>query len=350
MQQTLAVREANFLRADTLYRKNPAPRADTLQFRMAHAVKIKDTRKQQELLAAYRKTTQAEPGGAGYRLLRYLHEPEIATELAAIGLTGDRTPEVKDRNGLWMSMIDIERGRIKAALDRIDKRPKEQRLHTYSRLLGSTFYPIPPERLAAYRAELLKADSLPDGETPAQHLRGHVRLWRLAQLSCRTGAYDAAIQYARRMRALPVAPHWQASIAFLANAAEAQADVGSGRAAEGLRKLESMPGAPAVDMALLFEWGGPAIHTRAEALFRLQRYEEAARWFDILDEAYFDNQPHIAYVILRRAQIHDARNESEQARDHYARFLKLWDNPDPELRSIVEAARARLAALQERRG
>ena len=85
---------------------------------------------------------------------------------------------------------------------------------------------------------------------------------------------------------------------------------------------------------------------RAEALFRAQRYDEAAQWFDNLDEAVISGAPHIAYILLRRAQIADARNESEKARDLYARFLKLWDKPDPELQPVVNQARNRLAALQ----
>jgi hypothetical protein len=39
-----------------------------------------------------------------------------------------------------------------------------------------------------------------------------------------------------------------------------------------------------------------------------------------------------------------ARGERQKAREHYARFLELWRDCDPELRPLVEEARRRMAS------
>ena len=48
----------------------------------------------------------------------------------------------------------------------------------------------------------------------------------------------------------------------------------------------------------------------------------------------------------RLAELYDERGEHEKARSHYARFIELWKDADPELQPLVRAARERLARLQ----
>ena len=48
----------------------------------------------------------------------------------------------------------------------------------------------------------------------------------------------------------------------------------------------------------------------------------------------------------RLAELYDERGEREKARSHYAKFVELWKDADPELQPLVRAARERLARLQ----
>ncbi len=48
---------------------------------------------------------------------------------------------------------------------------------------------------------------------------------------------------------------------------------------------------------------------------------------------------------LRRAELYEELGDDERARRHYARFLELWQDPDPELRPMVESARHALERL-----
>ena len=224
------------------------------------------------------------------------------------------------------------------------------RTKVYTDYASSPLPLIPRDQVEALRAEVLRMDSVPADSTPAQQMRPFVRLYRAAVLSCRAGDFTAAASYAQRMRALPTHEYWKPSMALLATEIDARIDLENGRVPEALRKLEQLRTAVATDLGQPFSWGGSVAAWRAEALFRAQRYDEAAQWFDVLDDVIISDMPHVAYILLRRAQIADARNQSEKARDLYARFLKLWDNPDPELRAISDEARRRLAALQSQSG
>ena len=50
-------------------------------------------------------------------------------------------------------------------------------------------------------------------------------------------------------------------------------------------------------------------------------------------------------VLLRLAELHDARGDSSEAARRYAEFVSLWNGADPELQPRVAAARRRLDAL-----
>jgi eukaryotic-like serine/threonine-protein kinase len=53
-----------------------------------------------------------------------------------------------------------------------------------------------------------------------------------------------------------------------------------------------------------------------------------------------------ATVVERLAQLHEARGNHARAAEHYARFIELWQDADPELQPRVREARRRLAALR----
>ena len=56
----------------------------------------------------------------------------------------------------------------------------------------------------------------------------------------------------------------------------------------------------------------------------------------------------LAPAHLRLGELYDAKGDARNATRHYARFVELWKNADPELQPKVARARARLAALGRR--
>ena len=53
---------------------------------------------------------------------------------------------------------------------------------------------------------------------------------------------------------------------------------------------------------------------------------------------------------LHRAELHERRDETEEAAGYYARFIRLWNDADPHLQPQVEAARRALHQLRSERG
>ena len=75
MQIDFAVREADFPKADSLYRSQPGPLLDTLQYRTLQAFKTNDVAKQEALFRAYEQDTAIAAGmiGLGAMLVRAFH-------------------------------------------------------------------------------------------------------------------------------------------------------------------------------------------------------------------------------------------------------------------------------------
>ncbi|HEX6065297.1 MAG TPA: hypothetical protein VFZ04_13795 [Longimicrobiales bacterium] len=261
-----------------------------------------------------------------------------------------RPAEQRAQASASLAYIDAEQGRFRAAVERVRASTLPYKTRLYAEIANTPLSVIPREQLEAMRKEVLAMDSVPADTMPESQIRSYARLYRAAVLSCRAADFGAAAQYAQRLRTMQAPAYWKASLAQLADEIDAQVDLQNNRPHEALRKLERHRTLLAADIGAAFSWGSSVPMWRAEALFRAQRYDEAAQWFDNLDEAIVSGSPHIAYILLRRAQIADARNDSDKARDLYARFLKLWDKPDAELQPVVEQARNRLAALQAKAG
>lgn len=98
-------------------------------------------------------------------------------------------------------------------------------------------------------------------------------------------------------------------------------------------------------------WGSPffaqilARFQRAELLANVGRYEETLNWYNTT--VYFPpDWILLAPTYLRRAEIYEKLGQSEEAHEHYRRFIVLWKDCDPELRPIVEQAQRNLTRLR----
>jgi DNA-binding SARP family transcriptional activator/TolB-like protein len=88
------------------------------------------------------------------------------------------------------------------------------------------------------------------------------------------------------------------------------------------------------------------VHERflmAELLKVLGRNEEALDWYLSYPAGY--DQPWAAPAHLRAAQIYQRLGNRERAIFHYTRFIRLWENADPEFQPLVTQAREALAQL-----
>ncbi|NIN70631.1 MAG: tetratricopeptide repeat protein [Gemmatimonadetes bacterium] len=194
--------------------------------------------------------------------------------------------------------------------------------------------------------------SLPTSTTalmiPPVEVQPAIRLYLLGALSARLGRDSAALAYADRLEQLELAGGGDLS-ATLAPGIRAALAAAHGELEEALRLLETAPfrghyeevyTSPVISMAA-------ERYLMAELLDAAGRSREALGWLASLGDLQAYEIAYVAPAHLRRAQIHERLGEPEQAAEHYARFIELWRECDPELRPLVEDAEARLAQLRE---
>ncbi len=131
--------------------------------------------------------------------------------------------------------------------------------------------------------------------------------------------------------------------AMLGVALRAEIAQAAGDHRRALAELDRFDLAPTEWVKLPSHWGTRARFLRAEVLTALGRDGEAADLYDSIHSSL--DAPYIALAHLRRAQIHARHGEPDQARFHYGRFLRWWEDADPEFQPLVVQARRELAAL-----
>ncbi len=71
------------------------------------------------------------------------------------------------------------------------------------------------------------------------------------------------------------------------------------------------------------------------------RPRDALAWYAASGETMVDQIAYLAPAHLRQAEMYERLGEPQQAREHYRKFVQLWQDCDPELRPMVEAARVK---------
>ncbi len=213
------------------------------------------------------------------------------------------------------------------------------------------FLRTPPTELTRLRDRLRDWDPGPvrldrpgtDDWSSHDWLLPHLRLYLMALLEARLGRSGEALRLAEELRQLDGIPEVRRLAADMALHVRAQVEMDQGLMAEALRLVreesfwESSPWDERFS-ALLFH--AAEVKLRAEALQAMGRYQEAIRWHSMV--TFGANR---GYSHYRRAQAYEALGDPDRAAAHYAEFLRLWANADPDLFDLVADARRRLEAL-----
>jgi tetratricopeptide (TPR) repeat protein len=183
----------------------------------------------------------------------------------------------------------------------------------------------------------------------------HLRLYLIALLSARMGEEADALSLAGRIEALDVPAGVGTIPRDLARTVRADVAWRQGRPEAVVDTLAPVRGE--IPLELLFRAGrerqpeytyafsqGHARWLRARSLHELGRSAEALRWLDtfllVPDELLYLGPVHLA-----KAEAYDRLGQRELAREHYARFVGLWENADPPGRSAARGAQQRLLLL-----
>lgn len=216
------------------------------------------------------------------------------------------------------------------------------------------FYPNHPEELEALRKEVAQWDTTrtPLVSPELEHLHGgehHViKTYLNGLLGFKLGDNDAAQRSVAQLRSWGDPARRAGRTAHaLERTLAALVAWREGQTAETLAALNDAhlypnswqaTGAPVLAQAL-------NRYLRAEALFAEERYKDALPWYATLASGAFVGAPYLGPSFLRRAEIYERLGETDKAIDFYKRFLKLWEDCDPELRPWVEDAEQRLNRL-----
>jgi tetratricopeptide (TPR) repeat protein len=173
------------------------------------------------------------------------------------------------------------------------------------------------------------------------------RLYLLGALSAALGDVPAALVGADRLEAIEIPMQGGSVTADLAAGLRAQAALSGGRAGEALEHMEEIRMDIFYQMPMASPYDGQVRerYTRGVLLQEAGRYEEALGWLAHLGEVGFAELSYVPAATLRVAEIHEAMGQSAQAAAHYARFVEMWRDADPELQPIVEEARANFRRL-----
>jgi tetratricopeptide (TPR) repeat protein len=174
-----------------------------------------------------------------------------------------------------------------------------------------------------------------------------VRLYLAGALSARLGDVAAARRYADLMQESEPPPEGGSLTSDLAAALRAHAYVAEGRPEEAIAAMEGIRGDIFYQFAMASPYDGLVRerYERGVLLQQLGRYEEAIGWLAHLGEVGTSEVAFVPAATLRLAEIHEALGQAEAAAGHYARFIEMWRDADPELQPIVEEARANLQRL-----
>lgn len=323
-------------------------------FRGQRAIAFGDTAEIERFVAAVRhhsddNAAQATAGYAvfttgdlviGRRLWRLIAEPS-------------RARGVRTLAHLTLAKIEVMTGRWHAAEGELDAAAVLDAATTLEHRALLSLWPllkVSRSDLQALRDSLLrwKASPGPSNESgiTGEHSRAHpyLRLYLIGLVNARLGDHASSRSYAAELGRLSAASFAPSFVEDLGRVLRAEVSRARGRPNEALATLDSVRFWTREDLELTanspFYTHEYEQFVRAELLYELGRYDEALRSYrGIADGLFHSGAP----AHLRMAQIYERRGQREKAAGHYARFVELWKDCDPEFRPLLEEARRRMA-------
>ena len=132
-----------------------------------------------------------------------------------------------------------------------------------------------------------------------------------------------------------------------AQAAIASAERRPSEALDEARRGDVLPDGPVDQCEICLDASLAAVFDRAEmtdsAIVMYERFVESPNSSHLAEDRF-----HLAPILARLGELHEARGNRQQAIRHYARFVELWKRADPELQPRVADARRRLERLRSR--
>jgi tetratricopeptide (TPR) repeat protein len=209
--------------------------------------------------------------------------------------------------------------------------------------------------LGSLRAAVLAIDpvDIPDSRNRSFFFNKHnglhhvIRLYLSGMLSARLSDSSAALSFAAVLESASAPPKAGSLMIDLAAGIRAQVAASDGRTGDALASMESQRTEILYSWALASPYSAAVLqrYARGQALQELGRYEEALGWYANLGFVTIFGVAFVPAAHLRQAEIHEALGQPAAAARHYAAFVEMWRNADPELQPIVQEAREAVRRL-----
>ena len=264
-----------------------------------------------------------------------------------------RPPNVRAFGYVALAHVDVVHGKWEAAkreLEKLGSIDPWAALEYRAIFSALPFLNIRRAELAGIRDDLdrLTLASRHKADEPAVFLDVHDDLHLLLRgylkglLSARMGDVQRAEREAEEVKEQVFPPDYLPLAEDLSLGIRAQIDRVQGRNADALAKLEQTLRQTKNPLESPFISLAYERFTRAQLLLELGRHREALSWFEHLVEASVFDFLYLPMSHLWQGEIYRQLGESTKAADHYASFIELWKDCDPELRPMVDIAKQRL--------
>jgi tetratricopeptide (TPR) repeat protein len=349
----LATRDRNRAGFDSLLTGVPEDSDQRLAWDAVRAFWYGTPEDQRRISSRLRAAYPVPAGLAVARVAAFLQDHEAAERLASL-LTGpDRDPDTRCAAHLLTAMTWFARGRWSDGMESLDHAAVFN--EAWALELKALYLALPgrvpsEEELAAVQTGLSEWSADESSSTNFvlfAHNRYHpyLKLYLLALTSLRRGDLEAARSYADELRDAPYGSEEQAIAAAWARSIRARVLAAEGHETAAANQLENATAnVPLERVAISPFFSRSFDRYRLGELHRdLGNHEEALRWFQSLTEGH--ELVLVAPAYLQMAQIEEELEMTEEALDHYSRFVALWADPDPALQHLVETAEARMSEL-----
>lgn len=284
----------------------------------------------------------------------FLHNLSAAEQLLNLGIAPEHVAAFRDSTYLRLSMLKVGQGRWRAATGDLTRMRGPGGRLARAFYASLPFVKAEPEELESIQSDLEHwnpiAEPPPTGSALEASLAPHLRQWLLGLVALRAGSASRALDRALTIERMTPPPGGAGVVRSMVRTLRAGAAAHTNRTAEALQLLEPVRGeVPASLLRVPFYAEEPARYLRAELLQQLGRDREALDW---LHYGFADTPAEVAYlapVHLRQGEIYERLGDRANAAEYYERFLHLWQHCDPELRPLVNEARARLSRLAAER-
>ncbi|HVF15620.1 MAG TPA: tetratricopeptide repeat protein, partial [Steroidobacteraceae bacterium] len=290
-----------------------------------------------------------------WQVSAYLHDLNGAERVLRVGTHADRPVEWRALAYSILAHIEAGRGRwnsSRAALDSLAVLDPLKALEHRALLSLEPFLKRPDTELRALRDQLERTSPPAPSGAPSRsslltvddQLHAFIRTYLLGSLHARLGDLNGARRLATELEAIKGNPDIQGIARDFAKSVRAAAEPNPSAA---LRQLEGMRLQTWYEFAMYSPFYSLANErfTRAELADKLNREDEALRWFSSFSDFSFFDVRYEAPAHLKRARILARQKKNALAASHYRAFLAMWQDADSQFQPEIIKARTELAGL-----